>query len=219
MNGFERWEDAIRVNEQSSIRIEGGKILYFDPFRLPDEPHDADFIFLTHDHFDHYSPADLRKALGEHTIVLLPETMVSVRSALGLDGDRSVLMKAGDRRILYDVEFEAVPAYNIGKPFHPQKNGCLGWLVTMDGCRFYVTGDTDATPEAEAVRADILFVPIGGTYTTDAREAAELTNRIGPSAVVPTHYGTVVGKEDMFDDFAPRVKNGIAVWKKLFVRG
>ena len=43
----------ISVNTQSSIRIAGSKILYFDPFQISEESHDADIIFITHSHYDH----------------------------------------------------------------------------------------------------------------------------------------------------------------------
>ena len=63
----------------------------------------------------------------------------------------------------------------------------------MDGVRYYVAGDTDDTPEARAVRCDLALVPVGGTYTLDAAEAARMVNAMAPKAAVPTHYAAIVG--------------------------
>ena len=90
----------------------------------------------------------------------------------------------------------AVPAYNPAKKFHPQANNWLGYAVTMDGATYYVTGDTDVTPEAQQVNCDILLAPIGGTYTMNAEEAAEFAAAIKPAIFVPTHYGNIIGTPD-----------------------
>ena len=72
------------------------------------------------------------------------------------------------------MEFETVPAYNALKPFHPKSAEWVGYVLRIDGKRIYIAGDTDATGEAAAVKCDIAIVPIGGTYTMDAKKAAEL---------------------------------------------
>ena len=55
--------DNISINARSSIRIAGENILYFDPFKVSEEKHDADFVFITHDHYDHYSEEDIDKVI------------------------------------------------------------------------------------------------------------------------------------------------------------
>ena len=215
--GIEAFAERISVSEQSSIRYAGSSVLYFDPFRIPDPgaKHDADLIFLTHDHFDHFSPADIRKVSSPDTVFLMPLTMVQAKAQLGLDEDHVILMRPGEKRVLFDTEIVAVPAYNPAKPFHPKANGWLGYAVSIDGITLYVTGDSDDTPEAAEQKPDVLFVPIGGTYTTDPEQAAELTKKISPKAVVPTHYGTVVGTKDMISRFRDALGEEIPVWEKL----
>ena len=218
MDRFEEtFRSAVSVNEQSSIRFvtAGGSVLYFDPFRIRESRHDADFAFLTHDHFDHYSLPDIRKVQKKETIFLLPATMVSAVAAIGADEDHVILLKSGDRRVLYDLEIEAVPAYNVGKPFHPKANDWLGYLIGSDGCTLFVPGDTDVTEEIRALRPDLLFVPIGGTYTMDAEEAGAWTREIAPKAAVPIHYGTVVGTPDLLDRFLASVGDAVPVWPKI----
>ena len=115
------------------------------------------------------------------------------------------------------VRFLTVPAYNrLPKLFHPKKNGWTGYvIVTAEGARVYVAGDTDATDEAAEVGCEIAVVPVGGKYTMNAAEAAGLVNKIRPAAAVPTHYGSIVGRDADGDVFAESVDSEIAVVKKL----
>ena len=46
--------DNIVVNTQSSIKLVLDKVVYFDPYKIEDNVNDADIIFITHDHYDHF---------------------------------------------------------------------------------------------------------------------------------------------------------------------
>jgi L-ascorbate metabolism protein UlaG (beta-lactamase superfamily) len=87
----------------------------------------------------------------------------------------------------------------------------VGYVLEAESLRFYVAGDTDATPEAAAVRCDVALLPIGGTYTMDPAEAAALANRIRPQVVIPIHYGSVAGSPEDFARFAAAVDPAIRV--------
>lgn len=91
----------------------------------------------------------------------------------------------------------------------------MGYIVCVDGRRIYVAGDTDATKEARQVKCDIALVPIGGTYTMDAKKAAELINDIKPQIAIPTHYGSAVGIPADADTFEKNVKEPVKVVKKI----
>lgn len=201
--------NQITVNAQSSIRIGGKTVLYFDPFRIENARNDADIIFITHPHFDHFSPADIEKVCRQETVFVAPETMAAELKEAGITN--AVLMKAGETKTVCGIAVRAVPAYNPNKKFHPKQNGWIGYIVTVGGKRIYVSGDTDATDEAAAVCCDIALIPIGGTYTMNPEEAAELINRMQPETVIPTHYGTIVGSRSDGDAFAKRVKPEITV--------
>ena len=203
----------ISVNEQSSIRIAGSSVIYFDPFRIRNSAHDADYVFITHAHFDHFSPEDIRKVCKPDTTYVAPETMADELNKAGITD--AVLLKPAVSVQVGEIAVETVPAYNQLKPFHPKKNGWLGYVITVGGQRIYVAGDTDATKEAKSVSCDIALIPAGGTYTTDAREAAALVNTIHPGTAIPTHYGSVVGKPEDGDVFAKHVDAGIQVALKL----
>ncbi len=199
----------ITVNAQSSIRIGGDQVLYFDPFRITDARKDADIVFITHPHFDHFSPADIVRVCKPETVFIAPESMAAELKAAGIT--EPVLMKPGESKTISGIAVETVPAYNISKQFHPKQNGWLGYIVTVGGKRIYAAGDTDATKEAAAVQCDIALIPIGGTYTMNPAEAAELVNRMRPQIVIPIHYGTIVGNPGDGAAFAKFVAPGITV--------
>ena len=100
-----------------------------------------------------------------------------------------------------DILIKWVPAYNINKPFHTRKMGWVGYVVTLDGETYFVTGDTDANEDNIDVQCDILLVPCGGKYTFDVNEAAEFTQKIKLKKVIPTHYTDVIGESEVGDRF------------------
>ena len=135
--------------------------------------------------------------------------------AAGFAAGQIMTVQSGGAYQVKGVAFETVPAYNIGKKFHPQSNRWVGYVVTVAGRRVYVAGDTDDTPEARAVRCDAAFLPAGGTYTMTAAEAAALANAIHPQAAVPTHYGSIVGEKTDSGAFAAALDAGIRCVKLL----
>ena len=210
----------IKVNEQNSIKIKSKYgMIYVDPFRIREKANDAAFILIPHDHYDHFSPEDIAKVGGKNTILVVPEKMEE--KALEVAGlvKQIVTVKPGEHREVERLEFDTVPAYNIGKPFHKKDAGWVGYIFRIDGKRIYVAGDTDATVEAEAVKCDVAIVPIGGTYTMDAKQAAQLVNTIRPGAVIPVHYGTVVGNPREWEVFKANVADGIKVEFKISFAG
>ena len=182
---------------------------------MDDEPKDAAYILITHDHYDHFSPEDITKVVGDHTILVVPEKMESKAQEVAGMMSRVVTVKPGVYKEIDGLEFETIPAYNIMKPFHPKGAEWVGYILRIDGKRIYIAGDTDATKEARTVKCDVALVPIGGTYTMDAKKAAELVNEIRPSVAIPVHYGAVVGSPKDGDVFAANVKDPIKVEFKI----
>ncbi len=206
--------DSITVNTQSSIRIEGPKTIYVDPYKRAEAPHDADIVLITHAHYDHFDEPSLRNVVNNDTLIVCPDSMRGSVEALGLGKDL-LTMGTGSWEEAGDVTIEAVPAYNLNKNFHPKSNGWLGYVITMDGVRYYAAGDTDALPELGDVECDIAFVPIGGTYTMTAKEAAGLVNSIAPEIAIPIHYGTIVGKAADAETFRSALDSGIKTVMKV----
>ena len=201
----------ISINAHSSIRVEAEKVIYFDPFKLTVEAHDADVIFLTHEHYDHCSPEDIAKCANDSTTFVCPAVAARVLAKAGIPAERTVVLAPGDKAEVCGLPVEAVAAYNILKPFHPKLNGDTGFVVTIGGARVYVAGDTDKNRDNVGVKCDIALVPAGGTYTMDAKAAAEFVNILKPEVAIPTHYGSIVGKADDGEKFAKLVDSSIRV--------
>lgn len=197
----------ITVNAQSSIRIAGEKVIYFDPFQVTEESHDADIIFITHEHFDHFQPESIAKVKNENTIIVAPASMEKqIKKESGIDSIE--LMEPESSSELLGLEVKTIPAYNgIMKPFHTKNKRWQGYLVKMDGIRYYVAGDTDVNEDILKVECDVALVPVGGKFTMDKKQAADYILNIKPQAVIPTHYGEVVGSKTDGKDFKELVEN------------
>ena len=208
--------DNIEVFTQSSIRIKSSQgTIYLDPFQIKMEPHDADYILITHDHYDHFSVDDIKKIAKISTILVVPARMEDDAKELANDVASIVTVKPGVYKEISGLEIETIPAYNTVKPFHPRRAEWVGYILRADGKRIYVAGDTGLTKEARQVKCDIALLPVGGTYTMDTRRAAELANTIKPEYVIPTHYGSIVGKQSDGQTFASLVKSPVKVVEKI----
>ena len=189
--------EGIEVLCHSSIRISKGKIIYFDPFKIQKNYNDADIIFITHNHYDHYSTDDIDKVIKQDTVIVAPKDLLTKLIEYGYKKDNIVTVTPKEKVTVEGIKIEPVPAYNINKNFHPKENGWVGYIIEINNIRYYIAGDTDITEENKKIQCDVAFVPVGGTYTMDFKEAAHLINEIKPKIAVPIHYGSIVGtKQD-----------------------
>jgi len=180
----------IKINAHSSIQIEG---FYFDPYMITKKISPAKYVFITHTHYDHLSIDDLAKVVDKNTILIAPkDAKHALEEAFN---NKIIYVKPGDTITLGESEVEIFASYNTNKDFHKKSSKWVGYKLSYHGTTYAIVGDTDVTPELEKLTCDVLFVPIGGTYTMTAEEAAKLTNLIKPSLVIPTHYNAIVGSK------------------------
>lgn len=196
----------IEVNAQSSIKLISDKIMYFDPFQIREEKHDADIIFVTHDHFDHFSIEDIKKIEKEDTVYVIPECMYNL-----LGGENVVVVNPNEKINVEGYDVVTIPSYNKNKDFHPKDKGYVAYIVEVEGKRIYVAGDCDENEDNLKVRCDIAMIPVGGTYTFNYEEAASYVNKIRPAVAVPTHFGGIVGDGKEGEKFRELVDDGIEV--------
>jgi len=182
-----------------------GQIVYFDPFQLSGDLPPADIILVSHEHFDHCSPDDIKKIRQESTVIIAEPL-----SAAKLAADVKA-MQPGQTITCGPFTIEAVRAYNINKKFHPKANNWLGFIVTVEGVRIYHAGDTDHIPEMANYAADIALLPVSGTYVMTAEEAAQAAIAINPKVAVPMHFGSIVGGQSDAERFAAKLVGKIRV--------
>ncbi len=208
----------ITINTHSSIRLQNkqGAVVYVDPYGFDSEPHDADLILITHTHFDHFSPEDIAKVRKPNTSFVMPAAKMVAFIEAGFTNESAAFLVPYEHAVPYPgIPIDTVPAYNVSKKFHPKDEAWMGYVITIDDKRVYVAGDTDDLPENHDIECDIALVPVGGTYTMDAREAAAFVNALKPAVAIPEHYGTVAGTAEDGKTFASLVDPSIEVVFKL----
>lgn len=179
--------EKIRWLGHASFLIEAEKLIYIDPYQIPEGLPYADIIIITHDHFDHCSPVDAKKIQDFKTIVLGPQGCK--KKFFG----QYKGIQPGDTIEIKGIKIQAVHAYNLLKDYHQRSEHNLGVIITLKDGTVYHAGDTDFIPEMRDLNADIILLPVGGEYTMDAMDAAKAANTINPKYAVPMHYGSVTG--------------------------
>lgn len=187
--------ENIEVLNHNCIKFQKEKIIYTDPFQLKNNYNDADIILITHSHYDHFSEEDINKVKKEDTVICITDDLYDKTLELGFSKDNIIIVKPNDEHKIFDIEIKTIPAYNTNKKFHPKENNWVGYVLNLNGTLYYVAGDTDITEENKNITCDVAFLPVGGTYTMNNKEAAELANIIKPKIAVPVHYGSIVGEQ------------------------
>lgn len=201
--------EGVKVLYHSSIKMNKDKVIYVDPYKITKKFSDADIIFITHSHYDHFSEEDINKVRNENTVIVVPEDLHTKVLEDGFNPQNVIGVKPNENHNVGDVNFETVCSYNINKPFHPKENNWVGYVISLKGERYYIAGDTDINDDVKKVKCDIAFVPVGGTYTMTHDEAAELINVIKPKIAVPIHYGSVAGTKDDAKKFVRELRPNI----------
>jgi L-ascorbate metabolism protein UlaG (beta-lactamase superfamily) len=210
--------DAVEWLGHSGFRIRApGGYVYIDPYRVDDGP-PADLILITHGHYDHFSPQDVKQLSHDGTWLVGPPAVaerVSGRVLSIAPGE------AVDRELVEGVLVAAVAAYNTSKRdqdgnlFHPREAGWVGYQLNVRGERLYHSGDTDVIPEMDTVTGvDLALLPVSGVYVMTAHEAAEAARRIQPRVAVPMHWGEHIGSFQDAREFADKAPVDVRILER-----
>jgi L-ascorbate metabolism protein UlaG (beta-lactamase superfamily) len=181
------------------------KFIYIDPWKLKESVGDATLVLVSHSHYDHYSPEDIAKVSGSDTKLIASADVVAKEKA-----GEAIL--PGLTVALEGIRVIGVPAYNPNKQFHPKGNKWVGFIIETGAKRIYYAGDTDLTEEMKALKdIEVALLPVGGTYTMNAREAAEATGYIKPKLAIPYHWGDIVGGRSDAGQFSEQVECNVKI--------
>jgi L-ascorbate metabolism protein UlaG (beta-lactamase superfamily) len=175
----------------ASFRVLGSRVVYFDPWDIPEGGPSADLVVVSHHHMDHCSSADVAKIRTPKTVIVSSHKGIATLGA-------GVPLRPHEQHEAEGIAIAATAAYNIDKYrepgvlFHSPEDGGLGFTVTLDGQRIFHAGDTDLVPEMRNVRADIALLPVSGVAVMGASEAVEAARLIRPRRAIPMHYGKLV---------------------------
>ncbi len=162
-----------------------------DPFSYKQ---DADYIFVTHPHKDHFRSEVIDVIKKTDTEIFGPSAVKNEYA------EEVTLVKPNDILKRKDISIQVVDAYNTEsghstKKYH-HKGDFVGYLLTFADKRIYFAGDTDLIPEMSSFgQIDIAMIPIGGTYVMDMEEAIACTRILNPKVVIPMHEADTLLKD------------------------
>lgn len=191
----------------SGFLIVGSKTIYIDPFQISENLPKADYIFITHSHYDHCSFEDINKIIKENTKIIAPADCQSkiFRSQTKIQFE---VVEENQEIDLGEIKASTIPAYNIDKPFHFSGNGGVGYIIKIGDAVVYHAGDTDLISEMQKLtgykqqgRYFLALLPISGKYTMSLEEAIEAVKLIKPSLAIPMHYGSIIGTTEDAKEF------------------
>lgn len=187
----------------------GNRIYFVDPFELGERDLDkADLIFITHAHYDHFSPDDLNKITKDETIVIAPPDILE---QISIPQDKRQKVEPNKSYEVNGFKFSTIPAYNHRpgrEEKHPRRNNWVGYIFELNGKKVYHAGDTDFTQEMKKLKElnlDVAMMPMGGNFTMNVEEMAEAANYIEAKITIPIHYKRLLG--DRYKEAEEKLKS------------
>ena len=177
--------DAIKWYGHASFGIDGPPRILIDPFSILYEGETPDIILVTHEHYDHCSPADVNKLAGPNTRIIASRT-----AAAQLYRDDVVILRPWQVINFGRTSIKAVPAYTYTDD-HPAHREDLGFVISINHTDIYYAGDTSFIPELRNMRCDIAILPVSSREGLMASQGAvEFVESVHPRFVIPSHIGS-----------------------------
>jgi L-ascorbate metabolism protein UlaG (beta-lactamase superfamily) len=169
-------------------------VAYIDPLGI-DSVIIADYIFITHDHLDHFYLPDIAKISDENTLIIGPKRLTKK-----LENYNFRLVKPGEKFDIGGITCETFPAYSKGMPTHPKRSEYVSYVLTINGNRIFHAGDSDLIPELARIKdIDVALIPIdGGQFAMKTEEATKLINTMKPKKAIPMHFEIYQGEAVKF---------------------
>lgn len=179
------------------------KVVVIDPYKVR-RSFKADFLLISHEHYDHLSKDDINKFLKDTTEIFAPKIC---QNELKRYNNKKAFVSPGEKVKRDSLEIVTLPAYNLdkfaqpGKVFHPKEDGRVGYVVTIDNVKVYHAGDTDNIPEIKGLEVDVALIPVSGTYVMTAEEAANAVKSMNVKLAIPMHWASIVGSREDAERF------------------
>ncbi|HOK60851.1 MAG: MBL fold metallo-hydrolase [Tenuifilum sp.] len=203
--------ESIQWFGQAAVKIMNcGKVIYIDPYQIKGNDK-ADLILITHSHFDHFSPDDIKKIVATHTWILCPSDVADEAQKFG--AAKVIAVQPGFNDEWHGIEIKTVPMYNLTKTDkHPKSKNWVGYLLNLCHVWLYHTGDTERIPEMKSIKTDIILLPLGQTYTMNSvDDAVAAVLDTGASVAIPIHFGMYEGTTADVDKFKELLKDKVEV--------
>ncbi len=175
--------------------------IYIDPYGGPDlyaDFPDADLVLITHAHGDHLNKETLKGLNLENAELIAPQSVIDDLGPIPLK--RINRLDNGRSTERLGISVEAIPMYNL--PDDETSRHKPGWgngyILTIDGTRIYISGDTEDIPEMRELKdIDYAFVCMNLPYTMTVEQAADAVLEFKPGVVYPYHFRGQDGFSDV----------------------
>lgn len=190
------------------IRIRSTPIVIIDPAGISEKEYQtkADIIIVTHTHDDHFSPEIIASLRSSSTTLVGPTSVTKeVAADPKLAGMEVITVQTRGTYLVKGITIEPIPAYSLVSKAHPEVNGWVGYVLTMDGVRIYCTGDTSFTPAMDGLKdIDIVVANYRGPYQLGRDEVVELARLLKPQVLIPIHWlASEKGDVDFINQHTP----------------
>ncbi len=187
--------DRIQWLGHGSFLIQGPPLIYINPWRVSRNIFHADVILITHDHYDHCSQADIDKLRG-------PDTLVISNDKVASEIENCTVVRPWQSLTIDRACIKAVPAYSPNDWRHPQNDGGLGFVISLNYYDIYYAGDTQLIPEMSRIHPDIAILPIDGNGTLNVEDATEVVREMRPRWTIPANWGNAAEGATRLDAMA-----------------